>query len=609
MMGKLAPLLAADGVDLDNLGDIDEDALNAALARASARHNLELFTPIGEERLGALAVLRSFALAIAGGRSEEAHAILAQVEPEPNPGEAAISHVIGVALGMLDRWFTDDAHRSALAVIRTPRWNKQARSAATDIDALTRQGRAFDTLDRLHHNHSGLAIFEGSALLVASAIEKIAASDGVTIEVTADELLGPAGNAEPGPVGRSGAPATPGAPSPAGPGRLSAHSTGAAFGLGGSHASHAPSRPAHPMTPSARDRPVVREFARWMRRHTDDLPEEIDDLKRRLTDLFRLARHSQLDLHHSEGAAQMADALAEENTAEAFDDLDVMHAYVHYRMATTETAAWEATHTAVEEALGESEGPPHAIAEALAADEVLDPAVREAALAGTRVVQAVDELLEWLGSGRPTTGTGGVRRADIQHLAGLLGYSAVGVSKRPPIGADMLHDLDNSADPMPQTIYAQSMNDVPPLAAWWSALRTTEVIDVGSTRTWPGPAEAAWQERPTPEVAEMLAAVFVAEVIAHHRHVGPAGLQEFDTAATVLAVLRALSPGMEEEAPQAPTELASVFQGRLRMHYLEKAGLVERDIEGEYVVPEALRGVVARGLIVAFSLLSDGEDS
>jgi hypothetical protein len=53
MMRDLAPLLAEDGVDINDVTDID--ALNRALEKAVERRNMELFTPVGARRNQAIA--------------------------------------------------------------------------------------------------------------------------------------------------------------------------------------------------------------------------------------------------------------------------------------------------------------------------------------------------------------------------------------------------------------------------------------------------------------------------------------------------------------------------------------------------------------------------
>ena len=63
LMRELAPLLAEDGVDINDLTDID--ALNQALQRAVERRNMELFTPVCARREQAIALLMLVVAAIA----------------------------------------------------------------------------------------------------------------------------------------------------------------------------------------------------------------------------------------------------------------------------------------------------------------------------------------------------------------------------------------------------------------------------------------------------------------------------------------------------------------------------------------------------------------
>ncbi|MFK4850190.1 hypothetical protein ACI3KT_01020 [Microbacterium sp. ZW T6_19] len=76
LMRDLAPLLKADGVDLDELGETDIATLDAALGRAIERRNLELLTSIGAQRAGAIATLRVFTAAMPEGNEKIARAIL-----------------------------------------------------------------------------------------------------------------------------------------------------------------------------------------------------------------------------------------------------------------------------------------------------------------------------------------------------------------------------------------------------------------------------------------------------------------------------------------------------------------------------------------------------
>ena len=88
LMYELGPLLAAEGIDLDNLDSSSVEDINAALANATERYNLELFTPTGDDLAGALEVLNECAEAIGDGDTGLAGLILDAVRSEPTGGLA-----------------------------------------------------------------------------------------------------------------------------------------------------------------------------------------------------------------------------------------------------------------------------------------------------------------------------------------------------------------------------------------------------------------------------------------------------------------------------------------------------------------------------------------
>jgi hypothetical protein len=47
MLRELAPLLAEEGIDVDNIDVPDLDTLQEAMNRAVERHNMTRFTPVG----------------------------------------------------------------------------------------------------------------------------------------------------------------------------------------------------------------------------------------------------------------------------------------------------------------------------------------------------------------------------------------------------------------------------------------------------------------------------------------------------------------------------------------------------------------------------------
>ena len=109
---ELAPLLAEEGIDVDNIDVPDLDTLQAALSRAVERHNMTRFTPVGHARDLAVTTLRLVIEALADGNTALAAAVLEQVQPDsPDNTTATVAGCIGVALGLLDDWLTgSDPH-------------------------------------------------------------------------------------------------------------------------------------------------------------------------------------------------------------------------------------------------------------------------------------------------------------------------------------------------------------------------------------------------------------------------------------------------------------------------------------------------------------------
>ena len=58
LLRELAPLLAEEGIDVDNIDVPDLGTLQAAMARAIERHNMARFTPVGQARDLAITTLR-----------------------------------------------------------------------------------------------------------------------------------------------------------------------------------------------------------------------------------------------------------------------------------------------------------------------------------------------------------------------------------------------------------------------------------------------------------------------------------------------------------------------------------------------------------------------
>lgn len=177
LLQEMAPLLAEDGIDVNDPSSFDLATLNAALARAIERTNMERSTPVGVTRSNTLAVLVSASEAISAGDVQSAEAVFRDIAPEPKEtGEPSVAHVIGVSLGLLDSWHRDPSLTKLLARTRVPNWSSRSRAAGTDIVALARKGRALESVVALHGRYDGLTILEGSILAVAGTLQSWAAA-------------------------------------------------------------------------------------------------------------------------------------------------------------------------------------------------------------------------------------------------------------------------------------------------------------------------------------------------------------------------------------------------------------------------------------------------
>ena len=113
MLRELAPLLAEEGIHVDENGELsdvevpDLATLQRALDRAVERQNMALFTPTGRARELAVTALREVTEAISVGDTARAAAVLEQARPEsPDGGVATVAGCTGVALGLLDEWLS-----------------------------------------------------------------------------------------------------------------------------------------------------------------------------------------------------------------------------------------------------------------------------------------------------------------------------------------------------------------------------------------------------------------------------------------------------------------------------------------------------------------------
>jgi hypothetical protein len=185
LLRELAPLLAEEGIDVNNIDASDPDTLQQALGRAIERHNMAMFTPVGHARELAAVTMRLAAEAIADGDTTLAAGILDQAQPEsPDDSAATVAACTGLALGLLDQWLSghDTSAPDGLArLTRLPAGHWTGERAATDILTLARKRRAFASLDALIARQGGQHVLYGSALALAAALQAWARHAGTPL--------------------------------------------------------------------------------------------------------------------------------------------------------------------------------------------------------------------------------------------------------------------------------------------------------------------------------------------------------------------------------------------------------------------------------------------
>jgi len=593
VMAELAPLMKAEGIDLESLGDeVSPAQLNAAFAAANERRNLELFTPVGAERRSALRNLGEVAIALAAGDEETALETLDLAETEPDGDTPAISHVIGAALGLLDTWLTERA--SETEGYRLAEWDPIVRTAAAFILTTCAKGQGLASLHTFHLKFDGLELHHGSALAFSAVITALAENHDTALDEEVRALLDPGHGATTTASGTGGA----GQPRTGG-------------GQGASSAKKA-KQAKKQRRGSLDERWLLRGYTSWA--HTsDDLALE-EGSAEVLQALFDLARTAGLHLARPEDVDTTFDILAlmqpqGERAEQRIDMIGTVRDYCRFRAESRpQDAVWAdaAQHSAAvyRAALQGQDGDDEDdefgdLADEL--DEVIEEALRMALDAPVDVgaaraaalelawVSGVRGFLEWLGKGRPMTRTGQVQRKDIATVAAFAGVDAVGAASIPS-GSPRI--------PGEGTVPVQSFSDIAELAAWWRALDLAGIIEFSSSRMIPGEHAGTWlsQDGPDDEALWDFVALTVAEVVMPHRVATAEGLA-FAAYVARHALLRILAGLMHREPAFEAEEVDPGVWLDLRDQFdpLVRLGLIVCEPDDVFMIPEALRWPVASG--------------
>jgi hypothetical protein len=166
IMRELAPLLAEDGIDLDD-PDLDLETLQQALNRAVERRNLALFTPVGEARRLAVSLVRQAVWALIDDEPYDAFDILNGAVPESaDTTVAEVSSCMGVALGLVDEVLAGrhpDAPAGLGRRLRRSPIEGPGEVSALDILGAARHGGSFPAMQELMLTFGGRELHYGSA--------------------------------------------------------------------------------------------------------------------------------------------------------------------------------------------------------------------------------------------------------------------------------------------------------------------------------------------------------------------------------------------------------------------------------------------------------------
>jgi|GEM_PF-705183 len=608
IMGQLKPLLAAEGVDLDNLTeDMDLDRLNAAMASAAERYNMELSTPVGAARERALRVLNRAAVAFAAGESADGLATLEEAGPEPTDTAPSVAHVTGVALGALDTWFTDPTLKEALHSVRIPALEDGHRIAAAHIVLDARSGSASADSTLLTVRHGGPAVQVGAALAVAAALEALALHDDVSVAVAAERHLG--GTATPGTAATGG---------------------GGARRPSGKQARKARKQAKH-RTLLRIDDALLKNTTVWFARHRISERAVVDMFSDNLFRVFETSRMAGLNLDEPQDAMTLIGLFfAAMDPSDKMQDrlLNALAFYVQYRESESgPDSEWYEVDEILEEAQRAAEGDPDededpyddrfeddGFDDGWADDELPEltwdpdaaaallgaktPAQQAAELveatAALKAVSGVGQLLGWIGTSRQLTATGGVRRSDIGTVAGFLGLDVVGAA--------------STGFPDESSRRVQSMWDVEVLAVWWNVLLGEGVLEASPSRVRPGNAAQDWIDGPGyAEIAELLGGLVVDAVLPSLADEDEAHAWNEDSAVLVLNALgAALLEGGGTVRDEEGRSLITRVDAARRVRTLAGLGIVELSDDGVVTIQEALRPLVLQSCREVLFMLEAG---
>lgn len=570
LMQDIAPLLAAEGFDMDNLGDdVELDAFKAAIGNAIERRNMELVTPVGDARAVTINTLREFVHAYSGGQDMIPcmDLILAELESYPTKTRPNFSHLIGVALETLDAWYTDGALRPALGQVPVEHVTHDIAAFIPTLDALALKGRAFRSLDSLLTKQPGDVVAEAGVYLIAAGVVTVAARRGQPVETILDDML-PAKEVS---------------------------------------LDYDPQSEFDDSVQSEIDDHLF-EFEEWLAAYAEEAGTDPSNIYM-FEVIGNVAFSVGLEPSEPENFAALVGMVLDWSDVEDVAlGLSVLHDYVHLRMERDDDVEpWEEPHELVSKTADEIfELPPEFEAAMRELGDIPEEERLEAVVA-TPLISGVAKLMQWMGDSKPITATGVPKRADIAAVAAMIGIAAKGVAKlQPPedtVGdLEYYFDLTQPARPQP-TRQVQSASDISELLAWWTSMQAQSLIEISSTRVRPS-SGVRYLLTPEPKnlsAAEMFIEGYIREYFlaeTENRPFGHVG------AARTLQLLFASIARVNTSAEIHESSQTFDFDFSVAQHLrsLESMGIIELH-NGEPYVPRGLRPTLLDAIMRTMRIL------
>jgi len=548
LLDQLAPLLAAEGIDVDHLDEADPETLKAAMMRAVERHNLELSTPIGDHRVRAVNTLRELVMAHHHDDSAQIQLLFGSIGPVPTRHRPSSGHLTGVTMEMLDAIYRNEQFHPALHVVEIPPVEATTKAAAQHILGLAAKGRAFRSLDALLAKHNGFEISRAGVMLLTATLQAIATHRDDSFATVIEELL----------------------PS-------QAEDDASADIPPGLHA-----------TPEE----YLTDFETWLKSQP-----EVSDIAAKIVEIFTSmveeAYGVGLNPHDPEDFHDWMLVVHERTDPKYLvTALEIVKYYLQFRLRTSiEPDQWHHAHAQITDLTLPHEESPWDFEKIFDAAQEIDARRRYAAMLELSIVSGSRHLYEWLSTPRGVTEVGAPVRDDIRTVGQMIGLD--------------LHGVAESPQP-PLRGHVQSALEVPELMIWWWTLQELGIIHVTETRVARGPAaEDFFGPETMPfDGVEGLIATYVKTFLIHGLEHAP--LEISSVGHTIARLLNALQDLPPLEPPAADDFRAQLVQQRSD-EYLQSMvsfGLVQLD-DAEPSVPKPLAAAVFYGLMMAMDYIDE----